>query len=115
FCYALLDELVLTEGEFATHDCAPVAEKGQACDDAAVAYAAQSPWIFTGSVRDNILFGRPYEAAWYAEVVQACALDVDVATFPMDDQTRVGERGINLRYGGGHPRCELTRAPPAWL
>ena len=40
-----------------------------------VAYAAQEPWIFSSSLRDNILFGKPYEPDWYSTVVDVCALE----------------------------------------
>lgn len=69
-----------------------------------VAYCAQVPWIVAGSVRDNILFGRPYEEAWYARVVVACALSDDLAALAAGDATELGERGINLsgqRQGPG--------------
>ena len=40
-----------------------------------VSYASQDPWVFSGTVRENILFGQPYQPEWYDTVVQACALD----------------------------------------
>ena len=46
--------------------------------------------------QDNILFGRPFEAHFYDEVVAACALDADLADLPAGDMTELGERGINL-------------------
>lgn len=50
----------------------------------------------SGTVRDNILFGTPYDAAWYDRVVRACALTEDFASFPAGDATELGERGINV-------------------
>ena len=47
-----------------------------------VSYASQDPWVFSGTVRDNILFGSHFDKEWYNAVVEACAL-VKVAT-PMD-------------------------------
>ena len=46
--------------------------------------------------QDNILFGRPFEAHLYEEVVAACALDADLADLAAGDMTELGERGINL-------------------
>ena len=40
-----------------------------------VSYASQEPWMFSGTVRENILYGLPYQKDWYDAVVQACALD----------------------------------------
>ena len=40
-----------------------------------VAYASQEPCIFSSTLRENILFGLPYEDEWYRTVVQACALE----------------------------------------
>ena len=40
-----------------------------------VLYASQEPWVFSGTLRENILFGQPYQWDWYNTVVEACALD----------------------------------------
>ena len=40
-----------------------------------VSYASQDPWVFSDTVRENILFGRPYKELWYHAVLVACALD----------------------------------------
>ena len=40
-----------------------------------LAYVAQESWVFAGSVRQNILFGQPYDKEFYLKVLQACALD----------------------------------------
>ena len=39
-----------------------------------ISYATQQPWIFSGTVKQNILFGLPYDAEKYESVVNACAL-----------------------------------------
>lgn len=74
-----------------------------------VAYAAQQAWIQNASLRDNILFGLPYDAAWYQKVVCACALTDDLQMLEAGDQTEIGERGINLS-GGQKARLNLARA-----
>ena len=40
-----------------------------------IAYASQESWIFSATIRDNILFGLPYDSLWYNTVLEACALD----------------------------------------
>ena len=40
-----------------------------------LSYANQEAWVYSGTLRENILFGQPYEPHWYSSVVGACALD----------------------------------------
>lgn len=37
-------------------------------------YAAQQPWVFPGSIRSNILFGREMNPNKYETVIRVCAL-----------------------------------------
>ncbi|KAL3313226.1 Multidrug resistance-associated protein 1 [Cichlidogyrus casuarinus] len=74
-----------------------------------VAYVPQKPWIFNASLRDNILFHKPYKADRYRKVLEACALLPDLAQLPAGDQTEIGEKGINLS-GGQKQRISLARA-----
>ncbi|NXL88754.1 MRP7 protein, partial [Alectura lathami] len=71
--------------------------------------AAQEPWIQFATVRENILFGRQYDARLYEEVVEACALSEDLNILPAGDQTEVGENGVTLS-GGQKSRIALARA-----
>ncbi|RWW61408.1 hypothetical protein BHE74_00031528 [Ensete ventricosum] len=73
------------------------------------AYVPQSAWIQTGTVQENVLFGKEMDRRWYREVMEACALDRDVGIWPDGDLTLVGERGINLS-GGQKQRIQLARA-----
>ncbi|EDW01217.1 probable multidrug resistance-associated protein lethal(2)03659 [Drosophila grimshawi] len=74
-----------------------------------LSYAPQEPWVFQGSIRDNILFVEPYDEQRYRAVVHACQLDCDLALLPHGDATVVGERGISLS-GGQKARISLARA-----
>lgn len=58
-----------------------------------VSYGAQSSWIETGAVRDNILFGLPFDQHRYDAVLDACCLRPDVALWDGGDLVEVGERG----------------------
>ena len=40
-----------------------------------VSYASQEPWVFSGTLRDNILLGKTFEPDRYQSVLEACALD----------------------------------------
>ena len=55
-----------------------------------VAYAAQLPWILNLTVKDNILFGRPFERTLYDEVLKASGLEQDLGVLPGGDLTEIG-------------------------
>ncbi|KAK7202906.1 P-loop containing nucleoside triphosphate hydrolase protein [Myxozyma melibiosi] len=74
-----------------------------------VAYCSQVPWIMNATVKDNILFGKKFEADFYEKTVRACALVEDLTTLPDGDETIVGEKGISLS-GGQKARLALARA-----
>lgn len=73
-----------------------------------ISYAAQEPWLFQGSVRNNILFGLPYDKPKYRQVVLACSLNKDFEQFSYADQTIIGENGASLS-GGQRARINLAR------
>jgi len=74
-----------------------------------IAYTSQVAWIQNATLRDNVLFGQPYEPDWYRIVLDACALLPDLDLLPSGDQTEIGERGINLS-GGQKQRVSIARA-----
>jgi ATP-binding cassette subfamily C (CFTR/MRP) protein 4 len=82
---------------------------GGLCVRGRVAYAPQSPWILSASVRDNVLAGRPRDDARLGAVLRACALDEDIARLPEGLDTFIGEKGVNLS-GGQRARVGLARA-----
>ncbi|XP_019168072.1 PREDICTED: putative ABC transporter C family member 15 [Ipomoea nil] len=73
------------------------------------ALVAQTAWIQTGTIRDNVLFGREMDKTYYDDVVECCALTYDFGMWADGDLTLVGERGINLS-GGQKQRVQLARA-----
>lgn len=84
-------------------------DKGELIVNGAVSYAAQEPWLFEGTVRENILFTQEYDGARYKEVIRVCALERDLQILPYGDYTIIGERGISLS-GGQRARINLARA-----
>ncbi|KAJ8734777.1 hypothetical protein PYW08_014027 [Mythimna loreyi] len=74
-----------------------------------ISYACQEAWLFPSTVRENILFGLPFEPGKYKKVCKVCALEKDFKQFPFGDQTLVGERGVSLS-GGQRARINLARA-----
>ena len=58
---ALLGELPPSQGKVTVHG--------------RIAYVSQQPWLFPGTVRSNILFGKKYEKDRYEKVIRACALE----------------------------------------
>ncbi|KAI0502262.1 hypothetical protein KFK09_017209 [Dendrobium nobile] len=72
-------------------------------------YVAQTPWIQSGKIQDNILFGQEMDLEKYENVLEACSLKKDLEILPFGDQTIIGERGINLS-GGQKQRIQIARA-----
>lgn len=61
-----------------------------------VAYCSQIPWIMSGPLKDNILFGKEYKKDKYNKIIKSCALELDLEQLTAGDMTELGERGINL-------------------
>ncbi|KAH7382010.1 P-loop containing nucleoside triphosphate hydrolase protein [Cadophora sp. MPI-SDFR-AT-0126] len=75
----------------------------------AISFVSQTPWIENATIKDNILFGLPFDPIRYSKVIDACALTQDLAIFEDGDQTEVGAQGISLS-GGQKWRLTLARA-----
>jgi ABC-type multidrug transport system fused ATPase/permease subunit len=75
----------------------------------AICFVSQTPWIENATIKDNIIFGLPFDSVRYKKVVKACALLQDLAMFEDGDETEVGAQGISLS-GGQKWRLTLARA-----
>lgn len=74
-----------------------------------IAYVAQIPWIENATIKDNILFGLPFDADRYAKTLEVCALRKDLEILPDGEDTEIGAQGINLS-GGQRWRLTFARA-----
>ena len=77
--------------------------------DNGIALVEQHPWIFNATLRENILFGKPFEEEKYNSVILDAALLADFDILPAKDMTEIGEKGVNLS-GGQKARVSLARA-----
>uniref|UniRef100_A0A452EG50 Multidrug resistance-associated protein 4 n=1 Tax=Capra hircus TaxID=9925 RepID=A0A452EG50_CAPHI len=91
---AVLGELPPSQGKVSVHG--------------RIAYVSQQPWVFPGTVRSNILFGKKYEKEQYEKVIKACALEEDLQNLN-GDLTVIGDGGIPLS-SGQKARVSLARA-----
>ncbi len=73
-----------------------------------VAYAGQEPWIYTGTIRENITFGSDFDSKRFNMVIRECGLEPDLKELRYGDRTLVGSRGIKLS-GGQKSRVGLAR------
>merc|ERR1711871_760268 len=74
-----------------------------------VAMCTQIAFIQSDTIRNAILFGRPFVQEEYDEVLECCCLLQDLKEMPAGDLSEIGERGINLSGGQKH-RIALARA-----
>ncbi|KAJ2524877.1 hypothetical protein GGI11_000499 [Coemansia sp. RSA 2049] len=88
-------------------DIIKLAREGATIHD--IAYVAQEAWLRNATIRENILFGEPYDLERYEEVLRICALKPDLRILAAGDMSEVGERGIALS-GGQKQRVALARA-----
>ncbi|KAJ2762341.1 hypothetical protein H4S06_000713 [Coemansia sp. BCRC 34490] len=121
---ALIGEMSLTRGRIllpteaaiesqaakagdAYREIVELSDEGLAIRD--VAYVAQEAWLRNATIRENILFGEPYNRERYEEVLRVCALKPDLRILSAGDMTEIGERGVTLS-GGQKQRVALARA-----
>src|SRR5699024_3471710 len=75
-----------------------------------IGYVSQNPLLFTGSIVDNIRFGK--EDASMDEVIAANKADQiheSILSFPQQYHLIVGQKGVNLS-GGQKQRISIARA-----
>ncbi|KAJ2624970.1 hypothetical protein GGI25_006228 [Coemansia spiralis] len=103
----IVDSHMLAVNDRKYRDVIELSNEGMAISD--IAYVAQEAWLRNATIRENILFGEPYNKDRYEEVLRACALRPDLRIFKAGDMTEIGERGVTLS-GGQKQRVALARA-----
>lgn len=79
---AILSELRITGGTIAVNGV--------------LSYSSQEPWIFAGTVKENILFGSEYDERRYRQILKVCSLERDLTLWPNGDETLISEQGWSL-------------------
>ena len=69
---------------------------------AGVSYCDQASWLPNETVRNIIVGPQAFDHAWYNSVMEACALNVDMQSWPEGDQTLAGTKGITMSGGQKH-------------
>lgn len=62
-------------------------------------FCDQTPWLLSQTVQKNVIGFARLNPEWYNAVINACALDEDISSFPQGDQTMIGSNGITLSGG----------------
>jgi ATP-binding cassette subfamily B protein len=109
---ALLGLYPLAGGTVSLDGDAPARHRGD------IGYLPQEPFLFSGTVRENITMGREQADLATMSALEIAALAKDVAGFEHGVDAEIGERGIRIS-GGQRQRVALARAaaagPRPWL
>lgn len=74
-----------------------------------VAYCSQVPWIFEGTLRENVTLDKPFDQDRYYKALYSAAMTSDLQILPGGDQVTIGAFGVRLS-GGQKARVALARA-----
>ncbi|KAK5991347.1 ABC transporter FGM5 [Cladobotryum mycophilum] len=74
-----------------------------------VGYCDQVPFLWNGTVKDNVIGFSDLDEKRYKAVIEATMLTRDLSLLPKGDQTKVGSSGITLS-GGQKQRVSIARA-----
>ena len=73
-----------------------------------IAYVPQESFLFSGTIRENIIMGKDIPQNRLDQILQACMLEKTISSMPKRLDTIVGERGVTLS-GGQKQRIALAR------
>jgi ABC-type multidrug transport system fused ATPase/permease subunit len=77
--------------------------------DSAMGLAPQIAFVVSGTIRDNILMGRPFDKGAFAAACDLADFSIDIGRFSHGIDTTVGEFGTTLSGGQSH-RLNIARA-----
>jgi ATP-binding cassette subfamily C (CFTR/MRP) protein 1 len=83
-------------------------ESGEAHAAGVMAYVPQTAWCQNLTLRENIVFGQPWEEERYNQVIHACALELDLQILAAGDQSKVGRESLGC---AAVPLCMQHCAP----
>lgn len=75
-------------------------------------YVPQNPWCQNLTLRENIVFGQPWDETRYREVIHACALEMDLQILAQGDQSKVRARGCPGLVRGAAAAMDRTASHP---
>ncbi|MET3791877.1 ABC transporter ATP-binding protein [Aquamicrobium terrae] len=107
---ALLQRFHDVDGGAVTIDGQDVSKVTKRSLRQSIAYVSQQPYLFEGTIRDNIRYGRPEAADNEIELAaRLAAADEFIRQQPEGYDTQVGENGATLS-GGQRQRVSIARA-----
>jgi len=92
-----------------TGDLFPCAQTSSIQAPLELAYCSQVPWIFEGTLRENVLLNQAFEYDRYYEALQSASLGPDLHILAGGDHASIGSFGIRLS-AGQCSRVALARA-----
>jgi ABC-type multidrug transport system fused ATPase/permease subunit len=110
---ALVGLFPLEHGQIRVDDV-PLHTLGAEERAALIGYLPQDPWLFSSTVRENVVFGAtavdgPDGDDLVARAIRLAVLEQDIASFPAGLDTPIGEGGVRVS-GGQRQRIALARA-----
>lgn len=82
---------------------------GQIRLSGSIGYCSQNPVILKGTIKENILFGYPYDDEKFWKVIRLCNLENDIQNLQFGVETQIGDQGTTIS-GGQRQRLAIARS-----